>query len=324
MSPTRLALLLAAAFAVFAVPAAAAPPRENPFRYDVDGFTRVDPSLLLYEEVRTVRLPAGTPRGLSVDRSGTAWVAAGAELWVVPPDGRPPRRIRLEDPADCVARDGKGTLYVGVGDHVDVYGPGGTRTASWTGLGEKSRIVALAVRGDDVFAADYGQRLVWRFDRSGRLLGRFGEPDPARNWKGFILPSPCFDLAVGPDGALWATNPGEQRVVRLGDRGEILASWGKASMEIDGFVGCCNPTNISVLPDGAFATSEKGIPRVKVHGRDGRLRAVVAGPASFRPGTAGLDLGTDAAGRIYVLDPPQGVLRIFAAKDARGAGSRVR
>jgi hypothetical protein len=68
------------------------------------------------------------------------------------------------------------------------------------------------------------------------------------------------------------------------------------------------------MPDGSFATSEKGVPRVKNYNLDGSLRCVVAAPDQFDEGTTGLDIAVDRQGRIYVLDPLRGKVRIFEEK----------
>ena len=86
-------------------------------------------------------------------------------------------------------------------------------------------------------------------------------------------------------------------------------------MEIEGFCGCCNPSHFAILEDGSFVTSEKGIPRVKIYDRLGRLASVVAGSDRFDEGTVGLDLALDSAQRILVLDPARRAVRIFV-KDA--------
>ena len=65
---------------------------------------------------------------------------------------------------------------------------------------------------------------------------------------------------------------------------------------------------------GSFVTSEKGLPRVKVYGKDGTFKAMVAGPESFRPGTVGLDLAADSMGRVLVLDPARSQLRFFTPR----------
>lgn len=82
-------------------------------------------------------------------------------------------------------------------------------------------------------------------------------------------------------------------------------------MQMDGFSGCCNPSNIAILSDGSFVTSEKGIERVKIHDVTGEFNCLVAGPDKFQEGTVGLDISIDQHDRIYILDPKNGLIRVF-------------
>ena len=80
---------------------------------------------------------------------------------------------------------------------------------------------------------------------------------------------------------------------------------------MEGFCGCCNPSNFAMIYDSLFVTSEKGIERVKIYNADGTFRCVVAGPDQFEAGTKGLDLAVDKNNRILVLDPVKKLIRIF-------------
>ncbi len=83
-------------------------------------------------------------------------------------------------------------------------------------------------------------------------------------------------------------------------------------MEIQGFLCCCNPSHFAILEDGSFVTTEKGLVRVKIYDRLGRLSGVVAGPDQFQEGTVGLDVAVDAQQtRIHVLDPVRNSVRVF-------------
>jgi hypothetical protein len=86
-------------------------------------------------------------------------------------------------------------------------------------------------------------------------------------------------------------------------------------MTLDGFCGCCNPSHLALTPDGKFITSEKGLPRVKVYDRAGRFECVVAGPDRFARDTVGLDVAVDSTGRILVLDPAAGAVRVFEKRE---------
>jgi hypothetical protein len=83
---------------------------------------------------------------------------------------------------------------------------------------------------------------------------------------------------------------------------------------------------MAILPDGRFVTGEKGIPRVKIYGAEGKFECVVAGPEVLAPNFAAttetredlklkpVDLAVDSKSRIIVLDPNAGTVRIFEEK----------
>ena len=132
--------------------------------------------------------------------------------------------------------------------------------------------------------ADAGNLIVWKFDKSGNLLQRIGDRDENRDIPGFIIPSPYFDVAVDPDGFLWAANTGRHSLENYTMDGGFRTSWGEFSMGIEGFCGCCNPTHFIILEDGSLVTSEKGIARIKTHNQLGEMVSVVAGPDQFVEG----------------------------------------
>jgi hypothetical protein len=62
-------------------------------------------------------------------------------------------------------------------------------------------------------------------------------------------------------------------------------------------------------------TSEKGIPRVKVYDRTGKMLAYVP-PREFSPAAEGMDLAVDSRDRIYVAEPVRGRILVFETKKA--------
>ena len=156
--------------------------------------------------------------------------------------------------------------------------------------------------------------MVLRCDKDGNLRLKIGEKDPARAIPGFVIPSPYFDVKTDPKGTIWVANTGRHLLEHFDKDGNLLGSWGEATMTMEGFCGCCNPSNFAFLPDGSFVTSEKGIERIKIYNPDGKFRFLVAGPSAFTEGTKGLDLAVDSKGRIVVLDPERKQVRIFQLK----------
>jgi hypothetical protein len=232
--------------------------------------------------------------------------------------------LKLNGSPQCLTVTENGTVYAGMRDSVTVYDSNGQRKADWEKLGQRAVLTSIAVSEDNVFVADAGNRAVLRYDTSGKLVRRIGERDKSRNIPGFVVPSPYFDLAVSPDGLLRVANPGEHRVEAYTFDGDYEFAWGKPSVAIDGFCGCCNPVNFAMLPGGGFVTCEKGLPRIKVYNADGSFESVVAGPKDFAENakscvlgdvancqTGGMDIAVDSKGRVMVMDPVAKVVRIF-------------
>lgn len=284
------------------------------FRYDLTELRKVDPALIQYDEADSIGVPLEAPRGLALDAAGRLYVAGDEAVVAL---GTEAARLELGGAPNCLAVGHDGLLYVGMRRHVEVWDPKGERKGAWESLGERARITSVAVGDGEVFVADAGNRLVARYDLAGKRLGTIGKRDAARNIPGLVVPSPHLDVAIGREGLVWVVNPGRHKLEGYTPDGHLEVSWGKASAGIDGFCGCCNPTDFAVLPDGRFVTAEKGLPRVKVFSHDGTLEGVVAPPDSFHKDVAGLDLAVDAQGRILVLDPQAKKVRVFVRKGTK-------
>ncbi len=286
---------------------------ENPFEYSVDEFTRTDPADICYTEIEPIKPNKGQLTAVAVGPDDKVYTA-GEKFVTVVQNGRNVFSLTLPSTPGCIAVDENGDIYAGMTGEVGVYGPDGQKSVWKTGV-ERSIITSIAVDEQDVFIADAGQKVVLRFDKSGRLLGRIGEKDKSRDIPGFVIPSPYFDVALDRSGFLWAVNPGRLMLQNFTISGDLRSFWGKPSFKIDGFAGCCNPTHIALLPDGSFVTSEKGIPRVKIYDAAGQFRCVVAGPEFFEKETTGLDIAADHSGHVYVLDPRKNAVRVFMRKE---------
>lgn len=307
--------------------AATAKEEANPFAYDVERFTKTDPKLVQYEEAGRFACPHAEPRRICFDGEDRLHVAGGVYVSVLNAQGEPVREIELGDKARCVACAGDGTIYAGVREHVEVFDSGGRRLATWETPGKKTWFTGMAVSEQALFVADAGNRVVLRYERSGKLAGRIGEKNKDRNVPGLIVPSPYLDVALGKDGLLRVNNPGRHRVELYTPEGDLELTWGKPGAGIQSFCGCCNPVAVAMLPDGRCITCEKGLPRVKVHTAEGAFEGVVCGPESFpknaQAGAArdssdgtmgGLDAAVDSKGRIYVLDIVTAEVRVMSRK----------
>ncbi len=274
----------------------------------------VAPGLLGYRQLLKIPIGLARPCGIASSPDGTIWVCGDRSLVRLDRTGTVKERFALDGEPTCAALGTGGVVIVGMGDHVEVVDPATGKSTSWADLGSPAIVTSVAAGPSGVYVADAGNRMVLRFDARGRLMGRFD--------KGFVVPSPHFDVAVAADGTLWAANPGGQSVRHYTPEGELLASWGKASIDVEGFGGCCNPAGIALLPCGAIVTAEKGYVRVKVYETDGSLSSVVAQPADFPAGEVSVDIATRKAngGEILVLVPLEKTVRVYVKKGATGGG----
>ncbi|MFP4057018.1 MAG: hypothetical protein ACLF0G_09135 [Candidatus Brocadiia bacterium] len=284
------------------------------YQYDREEFAHVPPELIRYREARRVELAFDEPRGLALGPDGRLFVAGDRAIHVFDPAGQRVDEIALADVPRCLDLSPDGSLYVGMKDHVEVYTRDGTRRASWADRGSRAYITSVAAGADDVFVADAGNREVVRYDTRGEVIGVLGRKDPSKGVPGIVVRSYHLDVAIEPHGFLWVSNPGRRAMEAYSFRGYLETEWGTSAQTIEGFCGCCNPTDFAILPDGRFVTSEKGIPRVKVYTAAGELDAVVAAPHQFDKDVVGLDLEADPQGNILVLDPMARAVRVFEPK----------
>ena len=260
-------------------PASASDP--NPFAYDVERLRKTDPKLIHYEQAGHFPSPTPDARRIAIGPDDRVYIAAGNSVNVLDREGARIIEIALGTAARCVAVASDGTLYAGVRDHLEVFDQKGQRLATWDSPGKRTWFTGLTVGENDVFAADAGNRVVLRYDKSGKPVGRIGEKNKEKNIPGIIMPSPYLDVKLGRDGLLRLNNTGRHRVEAYTASGDLEFSWGKPSGSIEGFCGCCNPVGLALMPDGRYVTCEKGLPRVKVYSAEGTFESVVAGPESF-------------------------------------------
>ncbi|MCP4708125.1 MAG: hypothetical protein GY869_05845, partial [Planctomycetes bacterium] len=294
------------------------------YTYDLTRFKDVDPALILYEESAPFfKTGLSKSTGVAVGPEDKIYIAGDQQILVLDSAANKISTITLSDQPQCLTVVPDGTIYVGMIDHVVLYDNEGKQSSSWEPAGERTIFTSIAVRGNNVFAADAGNRMVLRYDKTGKLLNRIGKKDLDNNIPGFTVPSPNFDIALTDDGLLRVVNPGAHLIEAYTYDGHREFWWGEYNFEIQGFSGCCNPTDFALLNNGAgFVTAEKGITRVKIFDADGQFIGVVAGPESFVEhdrivefqgggSLGGLDVAVDSQGRVLVLDPLTNQLRIF-------------
>jgi hypothetical protein len=285
--------------------------KPNPFEYDIEYYKQHDPALNHYNEISQIPLSYEKLNGIAIGPGNSIYVTADRSYFIIDRDGSLLNTVNCGQEAFCLSVDQNKSVYLGMADHVQIFDSQGVHKATWPSQGEKALFTSIKVTSEYVYVADAGNQIVLQYDLQGRVSRKIGKKDKSKDIPGFIIPSPYFDLDVDPDGFLWVANTGRQSLENYTTEGDLRSSWGTAGMSINEFCGCCNPSHIAILENGSFVTSEKGIARVKISNRIGRLVSVVAGAEKFTEGTVDLDLAVDSNNRIYILDPTRKMVRIF-------------
>jgi len=273
------------------------------FEFDADGAKGAAVNLPRYTQQAIIPLKGRNINAVTVDQADRIILSAADGLTILSPDGTTLQTIPLPFPALCAATDTNGTLYVGTHARLAIVSPDGTLQASIDLPQTNALPSCIAIRKQHLFVADAENGTLVQLDRSGQLV---------REIKDFVLfASPGFDVAFDAQGFIWANNPGGRELRKYHTDGQRITTIGRPGRDITGFSGCCNPTDIAILPNGSIVTSEKNIMRVKVLDSQGRVIALVAGPDDFNPDLHRLDIATDSRGRVLVLDTTRNQLRIF-------------
>jgi hypothetical protein len=284
----------------------------NPYELPLDTLTAVDPALILYKEIRNLKLDMEQPRGISLFGE-KLMVAGDKKLIICDVSGKLLKDISLETEPLCV-KASTNYIYIGSANQLTVLDTTGKITSKWNAFNENSVLTSIDVYDKKVFIADAGMRLVYRFSENGEkeleFNGKVGQGDSI----GFIVPSPNFDLAIDRSGDLWVANPGKHALENYTFDGKLRGWWDAMTTDIQGFSGCCNPANFTFLPDGNFITSEKGIVRIKEYKPSGEFVGVVAAPSRFEGEQHSPDVVADDHGRIYALDKERKMIRVFEKK----------
>lgn len=258
---------------------------------------------------------------IALGPSDTMYVGGEFGVKVLGPDLEPGRGWRTEGPVTALCVDKEGAVYAACGRRVRKFDSRGRRLLVLGRGGCEGEpfgfVSGIAAAQGNIFVADAGSRMVYRFRDDGTYLGEIGAKEDDPDGLGFIVPSPYFDVAAS-EGVLLVTNPGRRRVEMYDYDGKRLAHWGRGGRKDDELPGCCNPTNIALFRDGRVAASQKGKPVVKVFGSGGKLLALF-GEGAFERECRGIDLAVDSGGRIYAVDPAASRVRTFEA----GAGARA-
>lgn len=294
---------------------------------DLAKLRQIDPALIGYEQTGEFPVGLAEVHALAVGPDDAIYVGGDQAVRVFDSQGQQRAEFATTDSPRCLAvggaaHDFPGRVYVGTARRIERFDAEGQPLVAWDDLGPdtqespetpKTLLTSLALADHDVFAADAGNRVVWRYDTAGKKKDPIGRYDERRGIRGFAIPSPIFDVAVAPDGLLRVVNPGALRIEAYTFDGDLEQAWPRSPDPLAGFFGCCNPAHLAIFADGRCVTAEKSLPRIKVYTAQGGFLSVVSGPEQLN--VAAADLAVDSRGRVLVLDPQARSVRIFEPKN---------
>lgn len=284
----------------------------NPYEYNVDEYKAVNKDLIHYKETKNFPVTGFKPTGIDVN-DGRIWIIGDGVLQVIGMNGV--QVLKIETPSGSEAlKVTDSNIFIALKDHVIRYSLSGDLISEWDVPGSKCVLTSIDASDDVLYVADAGNRRVLIYDFDGTLKGEFTGKAESAAGHGFIVPSANFDLVVNSYGELWVVNPGKHAIENYSNEGNLRGFWQNSSMKIEGFTGCCNPAEISTLPDGNFVTSEKGMVRIKVYDSSGKMISVVAAPEKFEEEGRAPEVAADENGVIYALDFDRKVIRVFEKK----------
>ncbi len=288
--------------------------KANPYEFSVEEYKKVDPALIKYKEIRQIRTNFEREQAIGC-LGNIIYLLGDSFLQVINESGKQLLKKTLSDEPACICVLADKTIAVGFRNYLELLDSLGSTLNRSERQAERSIFTAIAAKGDTLYVADAGARLVRVYNTLLEYKGEFEGISGSSVLHGFIIPSPYFDLAVNFANELWVVNPGMHSLQNYSADGSLIDYWGNTSIGIEGFSGCCNPAHIAFSPGGDFVTSEKGLVRIKIYDNSGNMLAVVAPPAKFTDDGKAPDIATDDKGNIIALDFDKKMVRIFTPID---------
>ncbi|MCE5229603.1 NHL repeat-containing protein [bacterium] len=288
-----------------------------PIKSDAAQLTTPQLTALPFNLVLTIQLDPKMPKllGIAIDKQDRIYAAGASGIKIFERNGKLIREIKTSGPACAVAIDPEGAIYAAQRAQIEKFSPDGKPLAAWGELGVKPgqfrTITSIAAGERTIYVADAGARAILRFAPDGDYAGQIDGPNDSRGEDSkFKIPSAFFDLALDSKGNLHVGHTGAHRVEKYDANNQLIGRFGKFGPAREDFCGCCNPTNIALFADGRVATTEKGMPRLKVYDAAGKLLACL-GPESFPGNAAGMDLAIDSKNRIALVEPVSMKIRFY-------------
>lgn len=224
-----------------------------------------------FELQREILLPLESITSLTTDFTGTYYILGEKRLLFYTEDFRLTDEVLLDYKPQAVKYITDMGLVVVYENSVILLDNRGHLIESLWDIDKKSLITSLEVVDNYLFLLDAFNKRVIRMDLETEEVKSFYRYDGRR----FIIPSPHFEIVKSLGSTIWITDTGRHRVIQFDTDLNMLSSFGEGAFTLEGFVGCCNPSNISLTQEGNIITSEKGEKRVKMYSYSGEYLGLI-------------------------------------------------
>ncbi len=289
---------------------------ENPYSMKMDSLGEIPKDKFCATNYSFIQIEGIKSEAIAVDKYNNIYVSSDKKILCFDENEKLVSEINCNFTATAIACTSN-KLIAAFTNEIYIFDADGKQLKNWKLENEKSYITSLAAIDGKIYAADAHAAKVYCFSEDGKLLKTIGQTADKKELTFFVLPSFYFDVAIGNDKSIWIANTGRHKLVQLDNDEHIISSWGETSSAVEGFCGCCNPSNFALMRDGSFITAEKGLVRVKKYNKNGNFECVIAGPEKFKEDAKGLDIAIDSNDRIYVLEPEAMKIHIFEIQNTR-------
>ncbi len=283
--------------------------KSNIYNYNLENLKKTDTAQICYKLINTIQSKTDSIQAITLSIKNEIIVAGNKKVQMFEKNGKKIKEFLIENSATAITIDETNQILITSKKNINIYNFDGKKINNFQKFNNKTYLTSILSENEIIYVADAGNKIIYKIDYKGNIINEIGKK--SQKFKGFIIPSPYFDILKGREGQLWAVNTGRHELIAFNSEGEVFSSWKKTSMGVEGFSGCCNPSHVAMLSNGDFVTSEKGLERIKIHSPNGDFKCFVATSQNFEKGTKGIDLAIDSENRIYAIDTKKQKILIF-------------
>ena len=138
---------------------------ENPYALEVDQYKEVDEALISHKEIRNFSLGLLISTDMSLHEN-KLFISGNSSLVILPLDGTQASMHEILPGATCLEVDDE-HVFIGFSTYVAKYSHEGELLQQWSDLGERTVLTNLAIKEDNIYAADAGNRRIVIYNREG-------------------------------------------------------------------------------------------------------------------------------------------------------------